>query len=72
MPSPLTSLDAAQRSRHIPPHFAALAGVAALVLGACTASGYGASPGQTPNRAPAPNASWVRARRSRRWRGLSW
>ena len=53
MPSPLTSLDAAQRSRRIPPHFAALAGVTALVLGACTASGYGASPGQTANRPPA-------------------
>ena len=53
MPSPRTSLDPVARSRRIPPHFAALAGVAALVLGACTASGYGASPGQTPNRPPA-------------------
>ena len=57
MPSPFTPPDAVRRSRLIPPHVAALAGVAALVLGACTASGYGASPGQTPNRPPAVHAS---------------
>ena len=53
MPSPLTSADAVRRSRRIPPHVAALAGVAALVLGACTSSGYGASSGQTPNSSSA-------------------
>jgi len=53
MPFTRTSPDAVPRSRRIPPHVAALAVVAALVLGACTSSGYGASSGQTPNRSSA-------------------
>ena len=53
MPSPLIPPDAVRRSRRIPLHVAALAGVAALVLGACTSSGYGASAGKPPNRSSA-------------------
>jgi plastocyanin len=59
MPS-LTPPDAVRRSWRIPLQAAALAGVAALVLTACTSSGYGASSEQSPSRSAAavhPSAS---------------
>jgi plastocyanin len=57
MHAPLTSPDAVRRSRRIPPQVAALAGVAALVLGACTSSSYGASARQSPNSSSAAAAA---------------